>query len=98
MGYKEFKSMLVDKGIDYVKIVRTPDWRGGHRNWAYFNEEAKNYNLQEFEYIEFEGDLDKTVEECDKVFFEEYVSDGVTMSEGFALWFIVNEEIKSIEL
>jgi hypothetical protein len=98
MTYKEFESMLIENGIDYVKIVRTPDWRGGHRNWAYFNEEAKNHELQEFEYIEFEGDLNKAVEECDKVFFEQYESDGVTMSEGFTLWFIVEEEIKAMEL
>lgn len=94
MTEKEFKSILIENGIDYVKIVRTPDQRGGYRNWAYFNEEAKNYELQEFEYVEFEGDLNKTVEECYKIFFEEYECDGIMMSEGFALWFIVNEEIK----
>ena len=98
MTRKEFKSMLIENDIDYVKIVRTPDWKGGYRNLAYFDEEAKNYELQDFEYVEFEGNLNKAVEEYNKVFFEEYESDGVTMSEGFALWFIVEEEIKAMEL
>ena len=42
MTNQEFKSILIENGIDYIKIVRTPDFRGGYDPIAHFNEEAKN--------------------------------------------------------
>lgn len=48
MKRKEFIKMLKNSNILYVKIIRTLDWKGGYINYAYFNEEAKNYKLKEF--------------------------------------------------
>lgn len=93
MSEKEFIEMLKNSNISYAIIVRTPDWKGGYGNRAYFNEEAKNYELQEFEYLEFGGDFDKAVENYTKEFYEEYKSDGITMCESFPLWFIIKEEL-----
>lgn len=49
MTKEEFIEMLKNSNISYAIIVRTPDWKGGYGNVAYFNEEAKNYELQEKE-------------------------------------------------
>lgn len=68
-------------------------WKGGYRNWAYFNEEAKSYEFQDFEYLEFEGNLDKLVENYNKSFYEEYTSCGMDYCEAFTLWYIIKEEI-----
>ena len=54
MTKSEFRAMLIEQGIDYVKIVRIPDFRGGYEPVAMFNEKAQSYELQEFEYVEFE--------------------------------------------
>nr|DAJ78072.1 MAG TPA: hypothetical protein [Caudoviricetes sp.] len=78
MTNQEFKYILIENGIDYIKIVRTPDFRGGYDPIVYFNEEAKNYELQEFEYVEFEGDVDKAAENRNMV-FESVYDRGVRM-------------------
>lgn len=98
MSEKEFIEMLKNSNISYAIIVRTPDWKGGYGNRAYFNEEAKNYELQEFEYLEFEGDFDKLVENYNKPFYEEYTSCGIDYCDEFHLWFIIKEEIRMIEM
>ena len=41
MTKQEFKSMLISEGIDYIKVVRTPDLRGGYDPVVYFNDEAR---------------------------------------------------------
>ena len=97
MKRKEFIEILKNSNISFVKIIRTLDWKGGYTNFAYFNEEARNYELKEFEYIEFEGNFDKMVENYTKIFYNEYTYDGMKMSEGFALWFIIKEEIMAME-
>lgn len=78
MTNQEFKYILIENGIDYIKIVRTPDFRGGYDPIVYFNEEAKNYELQEFEYVEFEGDVDNAAENRNMV-FESVYDRGVRM-------------------
>lgn len=83
MSEKEFIEMLKNSNISYVKIIHTLDWTDLEMNLAYFNEEAKNYKLEEFDYLEFEGDFDKAVENYTKEFYEEYKSDGMTMCESF---------------
>ena len=93
MSEKEFIEMLKNSNISYVKIIHTLDWTGHETNLVYFNEEAKNYKLEEFDYLEFEGDFDKAVENYTKEFYEEYKSDGMTMCESLPLWFIIKEEL-----
>lgn len=92
MTNKEFKSILIENGIDYIKIVRTPDFRGGYNPIVYFNEEAKNYKLQEFEYVEFEGDVDKATENRNMV-FESVYDQGVRMVNYPSLAQLVEERI-----
>lgn len=98
MKRKEFIEMLKNSNISYVKIIRTLDWKGGYINCAYFNEESKNYELKEFEYLEFEGEFDKIVENYAKIFYDKYTYDGKEICEGFALWFVIKEEIIMMEL
>lgn len=78
MTNQEFKSILIENGIDYIKVVRIPDFRGGYEPVAMFNENAQSYELQEFEYAEFEGDVDKAAENRNMV-FESVYDRGVRM-------------------
>lgn len=96
MTNQEFKYMLIENGIYYIKIVRTPDFRGGYDPIVYFNEEAKNYELQEFEYVEFEGDVDKAVENRNMV-FESVYDRGVRMVNYPSLAQLVEEKIYAYE-
>jgi hypothetical protein len=57
MTRKDFTSILLDNSIDYITIVRVPDWNGGHSYKAVLNE--PDYKTGDFEYIEFEGDASK---------------------------------------
>lgn len=92
----EFMYMLIENGIYYVKIVRTPDWRGGYTPKAYFNYAAESYELQDFEYVEYEGNLNYTVESYNKV-FESVYDRGVRTVNYPSLAQIVEEEIYSYE-
>ena len=92
----EFKYMLIENGIYYVKIVRTPDWRGGYTPKAYFNYAAEFYELQDFEYVEYEGNLNDAVESYNKV-FESVYDRGVRMVNYPSLAQLVEEKIYSYE-
>lgn len=92
----EFKYMLIENGIYYVKIIRTPDWRGGYAPKAYFNYAAEFYELQSFEYVEYEGSFDDTVESYNKV-FESLYDRGVRMVNYPSLAQLVEEKICSYE-
>ena len=96
MTKSEFKSMLISEGIDYIKVVRTPDWRGGYDPVIYFNDEARDYTLEDFEYVEFEGDTDKAIENYNKV-FESVYDRGVRMVNYLPLTQIVEERIYEYE-
>ena len=58
----DFRAMLLENGIDYVKVVCTQYLDGGYNPEVYFNDDAENYELEELEYVEFEGDIDKAIE------------------------------------
>ena len=88
--------MLISEGIDYIKVVRTPDWRGGYDPVVYFNDEARDYTLEDFEYAEFEGDTDKTIENYNKV-FESVYDRGVRMVNYLPLTQIIEERIYEYE-
>lgn len=96
MTKSEFRSMLIEQGIDYVKVVRIPDFRGGYEPVAMFNENAQSYELQEFEYVEFEGDTDKAIENYNTV-FESVYDRGVRMVNYLPLTQIVEERIYEYE-
>ena len=96
MTKSEFRSMLIEQGIDYVKVVRIPDFRGGYEPVAMFNENAQSYELQEFEYVEFEGDTDKAIENYNTV-FESVYDRGVQMVNYLPLTQIVEERIYEYE-
>ena len=88
----EFKYMLIENGIYYVKVVRTPDWRGGYSPVVYFNYAAEFYELQEFEYVEYEGNLNDAVDSYNKV-FESVYDRGVRMVNYPSLAQLVEEKI-----
>lgn len=44
MNKFDFTGMLLECDICHVKVVRTPDWRGGYEPIVYFNDDAENYN------------------------------------------------------
>lgn len=92
----EFKYMLIENGIYYVKIVRTPDRRGGYTPKVYFNHAAELYELQDFEYVEYEGNLNDAVESYNKV-FESVYDCGVRMVNYPSLAQLVEEKIYSYE-
>lgn len=92
----EFKYMLIENGIYYVKVVRTPDWRGGYEPKVYFNYSAEFYELQDFEYVEYEGNLNDTVESYNKV-FESVYDRGVRMVNYLSLAQLVEERIYEYE-
>lgn len=96
MTKSEFRAMLIEQGIDYVKVVRIPDFRGGYEPVAMFNENAQSYELQEFEYVEFEGDTDKAIENYNTV-FESVYDRGVRMVNYLPLTQIVEERIYEYE-
>lgn len=96
MARQELKSMLIENGIDYVKVVRTPDWRGGYDPVVYFNDEAREYTLQDFEYVEFEGDTNKASDNYNTV-FESVYNRGVRMVNYPSLAQIVEEKIYAYE-
>lgn len=96
MTKSEFRAMLIEQGIDYVKVVRIPDFRGGYEPVAMFNENAQSYELQEFEYVEFEGDTDKAIENYNTV-FESVYDRGVRMINYLPLTQIVEERIYEYE-
>lgn len=91
-----FRSMLIEQGIDYIRIVRIPDFRGGYEPVAMFNENAQSYELQEFEYVEFEGDIDKATENHNTV-FESVYDRGVRMVNYPSLAQLVEERIYEYE-
>ena len=96
MTKQEFKSMLIEEGIDYIKVIRTPDWRSGYKPIVYFNDEAHDYTLQDFEYVEFEGDTDKAIENYNKV-FESVYDRGVCMVDYPPLTQLVEEKVYAYE-
>lgn len=96
MTKSEFRTMLIEQGIDYVKVVRIPDFRSGYEPVAMFNENAQSYELQKFEYVEFEGDTDKAVENYNTV-FESVYDRGVRMVNYLPLTQIVEERIYEYE-
>lgn len=96
MSKYELKSMLIENGIDFIKIIRTPDWRGGYDPVVYFNDEAREYTLQEFEYIEFEGDTNKASDNYNKV-FESVYDRGVRMVNYPSLAQLIEEKIYAYE-
>lgn len=96
MVKNEFKYMLIENGIYYVKIIRTPDWRGGYTPKVYLNYAAVFYELQDFEYVEYEGGLNDTVESYNKV-FESVYDRGVRMVNYPSLAQLVEEKVYSYE-
>lgn len=96
MTKSDFRSMLIEEGIDYVKVVRIPDFRGGYEPVAMFNENAQSYELQEFEYVEFEGDTNKAIENYNTV-FERVYDRGVRMVDYPSLAQVVEERIYEYE-
>ena len=96
MTKSDFRSMLIEEGIDYVKVVRVPDFRGGYEPVAMFNENAQSYELQEFEYVEFEGDTNKAIENYNTV-FERVYDRGVLMVDYPSLAQVVEERIYEYE-
>ena len=96
MTKSEFASMLISEGIDYIKVIRTPDWRGGYDPIVYFNDEGRDYTLQDFEYVEFEGDTDKAIENYNKV-FESVYDRGVRMVNYRPLTQLVEEKVYAYE-
>lgn len=96
MSKYELKSMLIENGIEYVKVVRTSDWRGGYDPVVYFNDEAREYALQEFEYVEFEGDTNKASDNYNKV-FESVYDRGVRMVNYPSLAQLIEDKIYAYE-
>lgn len=92
MNKAEFTFMLIEQGINYVKVVRTPDFRGGYEPVAMFNEIAHNYELKEFEYVEFDGDIAATTENYDTL-FESVYDRGVQIIDYLPLARIVENRI-----
>lgn len=43
MTKSEFRAMLIEQGIDYVKVVRIPDFRGGYEPVAMFEAFAQSF-------------------------------------------------------
>lgn len=96
MNKFDFRGMLLECDICYLKVVRTPDWRGGYDPVVYFNDDAENYVLQDFEYVEYEGDLNDAVENYNKV-FESVYDRGVRMVNYPSLAQLVEEKVYSYE-
>lgn len=57
MTRKEFTNAMLENKINYVAIIRVPDWNGGFGYRAILN--SPDYELGEFEYVEWEGDASK---------------------------------------
>lgn len=96
MCKEEFRCILIENGIYYVKIIRTPDGRGGYRPVVCFNYGAENYELQDFEYIEYEGNLNDAVDSYNKV-FESVYDCGVRMVNYQSLAQLVDEKVYGYE-
>lgn len=78
------------------KYPRTPDWRGGYTPKVYFNYAAEFYELQDFGYVEYEGNLNDAVESYNKV-FESVYDRGVRMVNYPSLAQLVEKKIYSYE-
>lgn len=96
MTKSEFRAMLIEQGIYYVKVVRTPDGRGGYEPIVHFNYAAEFYELQDFEYVEYEGNLNDAVDSYNKV-FESVYDRGVRMVNYPSLAQLVDEKVYGYE-
>lgn len=93
---EEFRNILIENGIYYVKVVRTPDGRGGYDPVIYFNYGAENYVLQDFEYVEYEGNINDAIDSYNKV-FESMYDRGVRMVNYPSLAQLVEEKVYGYE-
>ena len=96
MCKEEFRHILIENWIYYVKVVRTPDGRGGYDPIVYFNYAAEFYELQDFEYVEYEGNLNDAVDSYNKV-FESVYDRGVRMVNYPSLAQLVDEKVYGYE-
>lgn len=96
MCKKEFRHILINNEICYVKVIRTPDWRGGYEPKVCFNYEAEFYVLKDFEYVEFEGNLNDAVDNYNKV-FESVYDRGERMVNYPSLAQLVEEKVYGYE-
>jgi hypothetical protein len=69
MNKKQFRQFLLNNKVKQVTIISVPDYRGGYKPQALINN--PNYELEAFEYIEFEGDASKALSHH-KDLFEEH--------------------------
>ena len=67
MNKKQFRQFLLNNKIKQVIIIRTPDWRGGYKPQAIIN---SHVILENFEYVEFEGDASKALSHHSDLFKE----------------------------
>lgn len=92
MSKEELRMILIENGIYYVKVVRTPYGRGGCEPVVYFNYRAENYVLQDFEYVEYEGNLNDAIDNYNKV-FESVYNRGVRMVNYPSLAQLIDEKV-----
>lgn len=98
MTKQEFKSMLIKNDISYIKIVRIPDLKGGHQPIAMLNDEARNYELKdEFERVEFNGNVDIAVFYYNIIFESLYYFKGTRSVYYPSLSQLVEEKIYGYE-
>lgn len=96
MCKEELRQILIENGVYYIKVVRTPDGRGGYDPKVYFNYAAEFYELQDFEYVEYEGNLNDAVDSYNKV-FESVYDCGVRMVNYQSLAQLVEEKVYAYE-
>ena len=70
MNKKELRELLLKYNIKYIVIVNEHDGNGGNFPTAVLNN--KNFKLDNFDYIEFEGDASQALA-AKSTLFEEYV-------------------------
>jgi hypothetical protein len=67
MTKNELRELLLSNGVTYLYIVSVPDWNGGRTIEFDLNQPV----LDDFEYIEWEGDASAILRDRNKEFWNE---------------------------
>lgn len=69
MTKNQFMEVILSNGVNYVAVVSFPDYKGGRIHAVTF---SSDFELGDFEYIEWEGDATQLLKDRNMV-FEDHV-------------------------
>ena len=69
---RDFIETLLRNGVKVVSVVSSPDYNGGRQNKVVFADIDPYTDLDNFEYLEYSGDVTDVVRKRNEIFLDHY--------------------------